>query len=84
MEHATQVIQSSQAANQFWMWLIGIIVILMQAIQVIQNHRAAEKFSAICDEIKGLWKRTNKHGHSIGTDAAGKPITTGVIISDKE
>lgn len=71
--------------SQFWMWLIGVVIIIMQAIQVLQQKRYSEKFSQICEEIKNLWSRTNKHGHTIECNHADcKPKTTGVIISDKE
>ena len=76
--------------NQFWMWAIGIVIVIFQAIQVLQQRTqniyvkwTNEKIEGLVKETSKLWERINTHGHTIEcTDKECKPKTTGVSIHD--
>ena len=78
--------------NQFWLGLIGILIVIFQAIQVIlqrtQNIYVKwqnERIEKAMDEIKKLWGRVNTHGHWIEcTDRDCKPRTVGIDLNMHE
>lgn len=81
---------SNQASGQFWMWLIGVIIVIFQAIQVLQQRTQNiytkwnnDKIEGLVKQIEAVWKRVNTHGHDIECNQADcKPKTTGVKLTE--
>lgn len=76
-----QTVQTAQATNQFWMWFIGLLILMFQGANALQLFWFRTKFKDFEAEMKELWGRSNHHDHEIECNQADcKPKTTGVII----
>lgn len=78
--------------NQFWLGLIGILIVIFQAIQVIQQRTQNiyvkwqnERIENLVKETQKIWNRVNTHGHWIEcTDKECKPRTVGIDLNSHE
>ena len=74
--------------NQSWLGLVGIVIIIFQAIQVMQQRQhniyvkwQNEKISNAMTEIGKIWVRINTHGHTVECNENDCKIkTTGIKL----
>ena len=78
--------------NQFWLGIIGIVIVVFQAIQVVQQRTQNvytkwqnERIEKAMIEINKLWVRMNTHGHWLECNESNcKPRTVGIDLNQHE